>query len=98
MLFSVLLFSVVVVLPVSGAVELVVVVLDESVDFATTGGGAESPVAPVAPVAPAGPAGPATVAGAWVLVSLHPMDMVPAHKTRAARAVNEAERLEIFID
>jgi hypothetical protein len=28
---------------------------------------------------------------------LHPMDMVPAHRTRAAMAVNEAERLEIFI-
>ena len=85
----------VVVLPVSGAVELVVVVLDESVDFcATSGGGAESPVAPVAP---AGPGGPATAAGACVVVSLHPMDMVPAHITRAAMAVNEAERLEIFI-
>jgi hypothetical protein len=98
LLFSVVLFSVVVVVPVSGAAELVVVVLDESVDFcATSGGGAVSPVAPVAPVAPAGPGGPATTAGVSVVVSLHPMDMVPAHRTRAAMAVNEAERLEIFI-
>jgi hypothetical protein len=93
--FSVVLFSVVVVLPVFGAVESVVVVLVESVDFcATPGCGAGAPVAPVAPVAPGGPA---TGAGACVEVSLQPTDIVPAHNTRAATAVNEAVRFEIFI-
>jgi hypothetical protein len=97
-LFSVELFSVVVVLPVFGAAESVVVVLVESVDFcATSGCGAEAPSAPVAPVGPGAPGGPATVVGACVEVSLQPTVIVPANNTRAAIVVNEAMRFEIFI-
>jgi hypothetical protein len=86
--------SVVVELPVSGAVLLVVVVELESVDFCVTSGEG------------AGAAGDASAAGevasvvvvvVSLVVSLHPTTIEPAMKASAAMAANEAIFFAIFI-
>jgi hypothetical protein len=101
------LFSVVVELPVSGAVLLVVVVVLESVDFCVTSGegaGAAGDTSAEGEGA-AGDASAAGEAGASVVVvvvvslvvSLHPTTIEPAMKASAAMAANEAIFFAIFI-
>jgi hypothetical protein len=94
--FSVVLFSVVVLLPVSGAPPLLVVVVVESVDFWVTSGDG------------AGAAGDVSVPGlvcsvvvVVVVVSVagfwHPAIVIPAMKANAPIAANEAIFFEIFM-
>jgi hypothetical protein len=99
------LFSVVVELPVSGAVLLVVVVVLESVDFCVTSGEGAAGEASAEGAGAAGDASAAGEAGASVVVvvvvslvvSLHPTTIEPAMKASAAMAANEAIFFTIFI-
>jgi hypothetical protein len=83
--FSVVDFSVVVLLSESGALLLVVVVSEDFSDLVDAAGAPCAPVAPVSPVAPAGP---------WVVVvSLHPTPKVPIRIVKTAMAMNLVVRL-----
>jgi len=79
LLFWVVDFSVVVLLPEFGALLLLVVEVVYSEDFSDTAGLAAAPGAPCSPCAPGAPAGPG--------LSLHPILQVPIRIAITAMAV-----------
>jgi len=77
LLFWVVDFSVVVLLPEFGALLLLVVEVVDSEDFSDTAGAADAPGAPCAPGAPAGPG----------VCPWHPTPKVPTRIARIAMAL-----------
>ncbi|MBI3759064.1 MAG: hypothetical protein HY269_04835 [Deltaproteobacteria bacterium] len=88
-------FSVVVELPVSGAVLLVVVVVLESVEFCVTSGEGAGAAGDASATGEAGAS--VVVVVVSLVVSLHPTTIEPAMKASAAMAANEAMFFTIFM-